>query len=514
MRNYFFVLTFLFFSHQLLASNCDSIVVKVGIHYTPFHYWDTTVTTSVYNDGLLRKIINSPAESNYFYDTLERLDEVINLNQGAIFSKRNYYYAVSGKDSAILYSGYNGQSYYVTSGEFYSYDINNNLQETISEIYDTISMQWDTTYILLYSYSPDSLTRFSSGYPYPGNVAVNSGSATWDSLGRIISGESQGGLYWNSFLYSYDSICTSGFSIQHSSSSTGGPGGYTLETNPIWFYDSLCRPLFVIDTEWTYPSNPTPPNFITYFTNYYYADCNNIVVFGTDTVVTCAGQPALMNVSVFGGTGPYTFSWTSSDSLSDSSIQNPDVFSNSGTTCNLTVTDSLGNQAQFHSVVTVNYFTPVVTDATCDTCSNGSVELLFPSLHASYDLTVYPDSGTWNGNILSGLQPGTYILFSNSSGCDYKDTIQVHYPTAVGELSKGNSIHVYPNPAGDYFNVKIDFILNDPISLTLRSIDGRVLYSGKKFQTEFIVPVDNLASGIYFLEIVSGFSSVIKVIKE
>jgi len=392
--------------------------------------------------------------------------------------------------------------------------MNNNLNETLRAFYDTTSMQWDTTQTTLCFYSSDSLTRWDTIYTLPAHSAVYNISTSWDSIGRITAGSSSGGMSGNSYTNIYDSLCTTGIAIRNSSGYMGGPGGYNSYGHEYWYYDNFCRPTHVIDSSWTQPFSNDPPYLSVSQINYYYADCNSLIVFGTDTLVTCLNQPALMNMYVYGGTAPYTFLWSSPDSLSDHFILNPIVYTDSGSVNYFTVTDSLGHQAQYQVVVAVNHFTSMVTDATCNTCSNGSIELFFPFIEPSYTMTVTPDTGSWIGNVLSGLPPGIYEICSGSSGCDFCDTIEVHYPDAIGEINGENFIHVFPNPAGGYFNVRIDNKRNEKISWTLRSFDGRVLKNDRTDLTQFTIQVENLSGGIYFLEIYSAAPHIVKIIKE
>ncbi|HYV53023.1 MAG TPA: hypothetical protein VE933_00430, partial [Chitinophagaceae bacterium] len=198
MKKYFLLsVLYLFILQPVGATGCDSIVVKVSRSFSSYSGWTTSVVSYTFNDGLLRIFRGPYNEITYYYDSLNRESEAINSQNGTINSKNVHYYSsVTGSDTAAIAFRFNGQNYYYSSGQFYFYDANQNLQMTVFENYDTLSMQWDTTSYELSFYSPDSLTRMDTVYSYPGNSVVYYDATTWDSLGRVISSSSYGGLSW------------------------------------------------------------------------------------------------------------------------------------------------------------------------------------------------------------------------------------------------------------------------------------------------------------------------------
>ncbi len=548
MKKYFLLgVLNLFILHSGKASSCDSIVVVVGKNFKYYSGWTSSVGSFVYNDGLLRNKKNTHFDIDYYYDSLGRLEEILSVQNDTFYSKTEYYYSsVSGKDTALLSMRFDGQNYYYTSGtfnsydaylnlavrayedydtllgqwdstriEYYFYDVNQNTQSKLTEVFDTLLAQWDTSSNEIYFYSADSLTMWDTIYVPPSNQGAFASTTTWDTLGRVIGSSYSTFFYWGSGWTIYDTVCTSGILIGHSSNTSAGPNGYTTSHTTYWDYDSFCRPVHTTDSIWTDDSGPDLPYLELGTTDYYYADCNTIVVAGPDTVVTCPDQPVTLNLLAYGGSGPLSFSWTSSDSLSDYNVLNPIVFSDTGSICQLTVTDSIGNQAQFQMIVAVNHFTAAVTDATCDTCHNGSVNIMYPPPHPYYYLTVSPHAGSWNGTTLSGLLPGDYNICSRNGSCTYCDSVHVLSSVSVGEIEQENFIHVSPNPVTSCLNVKIDSGHSaTPFSWVLHSIDGRILNSNTENKPQYVVPVEGLAKGIYFLEIIAGSRHIIKIIKD
>ena len=514
MKNFLALYLFQFFllSH-LRATNCDSVVIQVTPTFSIYTGWSKNITSFTYNDGLLRKKIAANVVTEYYYDSLRRKTEVINILADSTRSWTDYFYSSAGNDSAQVVFRFDGQNSFISYGYFFVFDINNNLQTIYDEKYDTLTMLWDTTAVENYYYSSDSLTRYDTIFSYPGNYESFEGFIVWDSLGRVISNSGHGGFYWSSSSYEYDTICPYGIIRSIGNNVTGGPGGYTTTTYAYWTYDSICRPLKVVDSTWTFQYPYANSQNISE-TDFYYTDCNNIFLAGLDTIVTCPGMPATLGVQAVGGTGSLSYHWISIDSLSDDSVSNPQLFTDSGAVCILTVTDSLGQQAQFQQLVAVNQFHAIVTDATCDTCDDGIIELVYPQPQPYYYISSLPHAGTLSGTTINNVLPGVYNVCSQNGTCTYCDSVHVNSTTPVIDKGFENIIYAYPNPAGKNLYVKVPVSQQKVINWILRSIEGKIIKSNREQSPEFNIPVEDLEQGLYFLEVVSGFHKTIRVMKD
>ncbi len=118
-----------------------------------------------------------------------------------------------------------------------------------------------------------------------------------------------------------------------------------------------------------------------------------------------------------------------------------------------------------------------------------------------------------NGNLLEGenfrilelKQTGSYkVVLENSLGCSV--ILPALKITVSGLFSRiiFNELMIYPNPASKQLNVKIP---NDSMakitSFEVYSVDGKkltsVLHVIRKNETEFMLEVENLSPGIYFI---------------
>lgn len=68
----------------------------------------------------------------------------------------------------------------------------------------------------------------------------------------------------------------------------------------------------------------------------------------------CVGASSQLNVTVIGGTPPYTYSWAPADSLSDPNIANPVANPSATTLYTITVTDATSTTTQANTTITVN----------------------------------------------------------------------------------------------------------------------------------------------------------------
>jgi hypothetical protein len=89
----------------------------------------------------------------------------------------------------------------------------------------------------------------------------------------------------------------------------------------------------------------------------------------------------------------------------------------------------------------------------------------------------------------------------------YKDPIVVAVPEIPVE-KKHNAFRIYPNPASDYINIKMQRDLKNASILIIDSCGKTVLnkYIDSK---EFEIGTSNLKSGVYFVKIVSGSISYV-----
>ena len=155
-----------------------------------------------------------------------------------------------------------------------------------------------------------------------------------------------------------------------------------------------------------------------------------IVDPGQDTSI-CIGDSIVLggDTVASGGSGTYTYSWTPTAGLSDSTIPNPVVTPSSTETYYLTVDDGVLCVRTDSIKVTVNVY-PIVNAGVDDTltCQN-----LILGLNGTTSISGTYTWTTTGGNILSGAstttpqvdEMGVYVFEVDNYGCKGSDTVEI-----------------------------------------------------------------------------------------
>ncbi|MBL7803242.1 MAG: SprB repeat-containing protein, partial [Saprospiraceae bacterium] len=158
----------------------------------------------------------------------------------------------------------------------------------------------------------------------------------------------------------------------------------------------------------------------------------------TVTNVSCAGgSNGAIDLTVSGGTSPYTYDW-SNDGPESPDNDTQDLSGLSAGTYTVTVTDASGCTATTSATVTVPAalsLTRTVTNVSCAGGSNGAIDLTVSGGTTPYtydwsnDGPESPDNDTQD---LSGLSAGTYtVTVTDANGCTATSTATVTAPPAL-----------------------------------------------------------------------------------
>lgn len=167
----------------------------------------------------------------------------------------------------------------------------------------------------------------------------------------------------------------------------------------------------------------------------------NIAVAKTDA--SCNGESdGIIDLTVTGGTGPYTFDWDSGGPVTEDLIGVP------AGTYNVEVTDARGCTATTSVVITepaAITITEVVTDAGCAGGNAGAIDITVAGGNAPY--TYNWNNGAFTTEDINTLEFGNYtIVVTDASGCTTSKTISVNEnvllavtPAVINVDCKGNS---------------------------------------------------------------------------
>lgn len=220
---------------------------------------------------------------------------------------------------------------------------------------------------------------------------------------------------------------------------------------------------------------------------------NGPTASASQTNILCnGGTNGAVNLTVTGGTGTITYSWSNG-------AQTEDLSGVAAGSYTVTVNDA--NNCSFVSTATVTEptalsFTGSVTNASTSGSSDGSITLSISGGTPGY--TTSPTS-------LTNLAPGTYsVTVTDNNGCTSNQSFTVSFGNGVGNISSINSVHVYPNPTSSELFVDVTLKDASDLNISVFSVTGALVYNGKfnHILTQVInIPTGELAAGVYTLQV-------------
>ena len=252
---------------------------------------------------------------------------------------------------------------------------------------------------------------------------------------------------------------------------------------------------------------------------------------GTDTSVICAGDSVTIGGSptALGGNGIYTYSWTPSAGLNDTTLANPTASPSDTTTYIVTVTDSNGCIATDSMKLSV-YLSGIQTSAITGLTSVNvnALESYAVAFHAGsiYDWSVIGGNQTNGGQTnFINIQWGTIgtgqvtVVETDSLGC-VVDTVALIVNiggTGINENQPESiGINIYPNPNTGEFTVKLNIQKSSILLINIYQIDGQLIFKKEvvNIAGNYTEQIDfgKYAKGLYYLQIVTDKSVIIKKI--
>lgn len=215
------------------------------------------------------------------------------------------------------------------------------------------------------------------------------------------------------------------------------------------------------------------------------------VDLGPSTVGYCTGAIPTLDA----GPGGVTYLWSSGESSQTITPTSPGAYG-------VTVVDT--NGCLLIDAIDIVESIPVVDLGPDETiCINGSTTLDAQNAGATY---LWSDASTNQLLVVDGatLGAGTYnysVNITDSIGCTASDaiTITVDLCAGIDELSN-SEINIYPNPSNGIFNYSIPEV-SGTISMNVTDVFGKVVMNANSVNTNGVIDLSNVESGIYFLNI-------------
>jgi len=241
-------------------------------------------------------------------------------------------------------------------------------------------------------------------------------------------------------------------------------------------------------------------------------------ILSASTEVLCHGESAQLFTEVLGGSGVYTYSWTSEPEGFTSSEQNPVVSPEATTIYFVEVSD--GDQVVNGEIeITVNSIPEITLGDWPDQLCNEQ--------EPPIQLTATPEGGIYSGNSITtegiftseeaplGWNVITYT-YEDENGCEnsVQDSIYVDQCVQFNEIDhENNFISIYPNPFNDIINIKTSY---HNLDIKILTLDGRIIETLSLIDKYTVLNLSHLKTGIYIVYVRDneGIKAYRKIIKK
>ena len=529
IRKIFFLFLILS-AHIASGDNCDSIVI------CKYHsdYSGNSVRVNHFLLDSLHRVISINGNETFQYDSLGRIilhvrtsyyDSIVYSFPPAVKELYRFYNSYGGylQYKETTFSGVNqldslanilyfspGSSDPYAQRVLYSYTSFDSIYSSLRQNFDSTSMTYITGDSAVYIWEPGNLFRIGYHYDYDwssGSYQLSSiDSSRYNSLGEIQMGFMSGTVISPGYLCYYINSCGVPYVVSYET--MGGSSQDWATSYDSWSFDSLCRPVSYVGA---FMDN-TMGGYANHNGQYYYADCNHIFIY-PDDISICPGQASYPNLDIYGGTGHLSYQWSPADSVSNDTIANPELLGVAPQVYSVTVTDEIGNTASYSMSVTLNTFTYSVTDAACQSCPTGSIQINLSN--SANIISISPSHYQSAPGLFENLYPRTYFICSRAINCITCDSITVHDLTSSIEESKIKFLSISPNPFSGKIILRVEGQnFQSRSQWKLYESNGRLLNSGLINEEEVMIKTEDISNGIYFLQIIDEKEScLMKMIK-
>jgi len=231
---------------------------------------------------------------------------------------------------------------------------------------------------------------------------------------------------------------------------------------------------------------------------------NVIVIRALDSIalntsvsnVNCiGGDDGAVDLSVTGGSMPYTYTWNTTDTTEQLNGLTEGAYT-------VTVTDANGCVRETTVAVDYTHELPVV-DLGEDTGYGPSEVTLTTGATGTHVWS----TGATSNELTFPLASDTtiWVVVTDANGCVNQDTINIALFLGVDNTVQTAHIKLYPNPTHDQLNIQIDEIKAEEVTLQVLDYSGQLIQTQKwqntnnSLQTQ--ISLGSYSQGVYFINL-------------
>lgn len=229
----------------------------------------------------------------------------------------------------------------------------------------------------------------------------------------------------------------------------------------------------------------------------------------------CGSGESQLGGYVVGGTGNYTFEWTPSSTIDDSTIQFPVATPVNNTSYAVNVDDG---QNMVSSVIEVILLpipeSPVIMQE--------DDKLLSSSAQGNqwFDSNG-PIAGATGQHFYPPVEEDYFVIVTNEEGCESDTSNIIHFIfTGIDEPSTVSAIHIFPNPFDDVIQIKLIPKPDSDIMISIKNLLGieMAIYPISVTDLQDIININSSAirNGIYLITVIDPEGKILaseKIIK-
>ncbi len=281
----------------------------------------------------------------------------------------------------------------------------------------------------------------------------------------------------------------------------GGTPPSSTDVNPLITYDIAGTYTVELTATNAYGSDTaTKIDYITV------TDAPTLGIAVTD-VLCNGGTNGAANLTVTGGTAPFTYSWSSgetSEDLTDITADNYTVTVTDYNGCIVTESEIISEPEPLTVIVSG------VDESSYDAC-DGSATATPSGGTPSYSY-LWSDGQTTSP--ATALCSGDYfVTVTDANDCYITDMVTISFPDDIADNENSFSFNIYPNPNNGIFSLEFGTPNTEDISIEVLNISNQIVLSTTVAEQVMEIDMRSFAKGVYFVKVLGNqFIEIQKII--